>query len=92
MEAGKAYNEAQISKVLGSLEYMTHQPTFAIKAQIINEDDMKAYRMSKMKGFVDTINENVQTNTQLSLDSLIENPKLVSFKLMKMDMEQSCRA
>lgn len=48
---------------------------------------MKSYRLSKMKGFVDTINENVQTNTQLSLDSLIENPKLVSFKLMKMDME-----
>ena len=53
---------------------------------------MKSYRMSKMKGLIDTINENVQTNTQLSLDSFIENPKLVSFKLMKMDMEQSCRA
>lgn len=45
-----------------------------------------------MKSFVTLVNENLQSNTQISIEGLIENPKLVSFKLMRLDMEQSCRS
>ena len=48
--------------------------------------------MKKIQSFVTLVNENLQENTQISLEGLIDNPKLVSFKLMKLDMEQGCRA
>ena len=48
--------------------------------------------MKKIQSFVTLVNENLQENTQISIEGLIDNPKLVSFKLMKLDMEQSCRS
>lgn len=48
--------------------------------------------MEKIQILVDQANVNLDEETQLSLDGLVSNPKETSFKLMKLDLEQSCRA
>jgi len=48
--------------------------------------------MEKMQSLVQLANQNLATESQISIDGLISNPKLVSFNLMKLDMEQSCRS
>ena len=38
------------------------------------------------------VNDNLVNETQITSDAMINNPKLVSFKLMKLDIDQSCRS
>ena len=48
--------------------------------------------MRKMASLVSLANQNLDEGSQITVDGLVSNPKLVSFNLMKLDMQQSCRA
>lgn len=60
---------------------------------MLNEEGpAKIERMEKIHNLVMIANQNLDETTQLSLEGLVANPKETSFKLMKLDLEQSCRA
>ena len=59
---------------------------------INEENDQKQLRWQQLQELVETVNDNVTNSTKISFSALKQNPKLVSYKLMKLDMEQSCRA
>lgn len=48
--------------------------------------------MKKMASLVALANQNLDEGSQITVDGLVSNPKLVSFNLMKLDMQQSCRS
>lgn len=56
------------------------------------EGPAKVERMEKIQNLVMIANQNLDETTQLSLEGLVANPKETSFKLMKLDLEQSCRS
>lgn len=78
--------------MISNLEFLTHKPSSEAHKQIMQEDGNFERRMKKMESLVQMANQNLDNSTQLSFEGLIQNPKLVSFKLMKLDVEQSCRA
>lgn len=48
--------------------------------------------MEKIHNLVQMVNDNVDNATRITADAMISNPKLLSFKLMKLDLEHSCRS
>ena len=48
--------------------------------------------MNRINSLIMLANQNLDDSSQISLEGLIENPKQISFNLMKLDMQQSCRA
>jgi len=38
------------------------------------------------------VNDNIMNGTRITAEAMLGNPKMLSFKLMKLDLEQSCRA
>ena len=48
--------------------------------------------MEKIHSLVQMVNDNIMNETRITADAMISNPKLLSFKLMKLDLEQSCRS
>ena len=52
-----------------------------------SEGKHKAKRMAKMNNLVQMANSNLQSTSQITIEGILQNPKLVSFKLMKLDMD-----
>ena len=52
----------------------------------------KDKRMEKLHNLVQLVNQNVEEDSHISFEQLVTHPKLTSFRLMKLDMEKSCRA
>ena len=78
--------------MLTNLEFLNHKSSSDARKAIMADDAMFERRMTKMHDLVQMANDNLQNSTQISFENLIQNPKLVSFKLIKLDLDQSCRA
>ena len=81
------YTSSDIHKVIENLEFLTHRPTKEMKAQLEGESKLKEKRLAKMQSLVNIANNNLDIGSFLSVNNIVENPKLTSFKLMKLDME-----
>lgn len=78
--------------MIENLEFLTHRPAVEGAKALLTDPVNHDKRMEKLHSLVQLVNNNVQNQSQISFDTLVTHPKLTSFKLMKLDMEQSCRA
>lgn len=86
------YDSGQIREVIENLEFLTHRPSSEARRIIDAEPAAREKRLKKIDSLVQIVNDNIQNETRITAELMINNPKLLSFKLMKMDLEQSCRA
>lgn len=78
--------------MIENLEFLTHKPSSEARRIIDADPAHKANRMKKIASLVQVVNDNIMNDTHVTSDQMINNPKLLSFKLIKLDLEQSCRS
>lgn len=69
------------------MEFLTHKPSSEARRIIDSDPVHKPGRMKKIYSLVETVNDNIMNETRITADSMINNPKLLSFKLIKLDLE-----
>ena len=87
-----SYDSKQVQSVINNLEFLTHKTNKEGSKCLREEGPTKSERMNRIETLVMLANQNLEDSSQLTLDVLLENPKQISFNLMKLDMQQSCRA
>ena len=71
---------------------MTHRPANDGAKALLTDPVNKDKRMAKLHSLVQIVNANVQNTSAISFETLVTHPKLTSFRLMRLDLEQSCRS
>ena len=81
------YNSGQIREVIQNLEFLSHRPRGEAQKIIDSDPAHKESRMNKIHSLVEMVNDNIMNGTNITAEAMLGNPKMLSFKLMKLDLQ-----